>query len=86
LKEQIIGALTNWDKWCIRATTEHNILKKLKIRSKTRYYLQKRTCKDEVTYSFPSSDVVCSIEDTEVTGGTGSGNRIVWPHPSLLIK
>jgi hypothetical protein len=34
LKEQGIGALTNWDKRCIRTTTEHNILKKLKIRSK----------------------------------------------------
>jgi hypothetical protein len=43
LKDQVIGALTNWDKWCIRTTTEHNIFKKLKTRSKRRYYLQKRT-------------------------------------------
>jgi hypothetical protein len=29
--------------------------------------------------------MVCCIEDTEVTGGTSSGNRIIWPHPSLCI-
>lgn len=38
----------------------------------------------EDTYSFTSGNVVCRIENTEVSRGTCGWNRVVWTHPSLM--